>query len=159
GIAARDVVVVRVLVAPDEPEALVHLARERPRTDAQREVLVAAFLEHGQRKPVVRGISALLDEHVVLVRSLLDAHHPFAFRPAAVAREPEPGRRLSDGVRLEVALDGARAGSEQQARTPEGHKQRCQLHASLLPYGFGAVLGASAFIAVTSIAAFSPRAS
>src|SRR6266545_2117213 len=107
GVAARDVVVVGVLVPPDETEALIHLAGQRPRPDAESDVRVDAFLEDGDGKAVVRRVGALLDEDVVLVRSLLGPHDPLALRATARPRELEARRRLPDRVGLELSLGRA----------------------------------------------------
>src|SRR5258708_25308524 len=54
GVPARDVVVVGVLVPPDETEALIQLARQRLPPHPDLAVLVAAFLEARAGKPLVR---------------------------------------------------------------------------------------------------------
>src|SRR5262245_44753363 len=74
GVAPRDVVVVRVLVAPDEAESLIDPAREWTRTHREGDVLVGAVLQYGERESIVRGIGALLDEDMVPLHASFDPH-------------------------------------------------------------------------------------
>src|SRR5713226_6607350 len=103
GVAARDVVIVGILVSPDETEPLIDLAGQRPRPDGQGDVLVASFLQDCDGETVVRRVGALLNQDMVLVPALLDAYDPLAFGAVAGSPELESGRRGSYGVGLEVA--------------------------------------------------------
>src|SRR5712692_10509798 len=86
GVAAGDVVVVGVLVSPDQAEPLIDLARQRSRPDGQGDVFVASFLQDRHGEAVVRRVGALLDQDMVLVPALLDPHDPLAFGAIAGSR-------------------------------------------------------------------------
>src|SRR6266581_6641529 len=147
GVAAGDVVVVGVLVTPDETEALVDLAGQRPRPDAEGDVSVAGVLEHRHREAVVRRVGAFLEEDVVLVRSLLDPHDPSALGTAAGPAELEAGGGAADRVGLEVSLLGI--GRRQKRREGHDHRQEDagMLHRTLLRATAG---GAARIVAAAS---------
>src|SRR5438552_18013883 len=153
GIATGDVVIVGVPVAPHQAETLIHVAGERARADAQRHVLVRSVLEDGDGKAIVGRVGALLDEDVVLVRSLFGAHDPLALRAATRPRELEAGRRLSNGIRLEVSL--YRVGGRGQAK--EGRDE--EYEPGRMFHGRGDAVLAGAAEPVTSSAARRPWAS
>src|SRR6266849_3012819 len=100
----RDVVVVRVPVSPDETEALIDLARQRPRPHAENDVLVDTLLEHGDGEAVIGLVRAFLDEDMVRGAALLDADDPLSFRPASGPAEVEARGRRPDGIGLEIPL-------------------------------------------------------
>ena len=89
-------------LAPDHAEALIDLARHGLRTHRERHVLVGALLDHCEREPIVGGVGALLNEHVVARRVLSGANDPFPLRALAGPAELKAGGWLARLVGVEI---------------------------------------------------------
>src|SRR5262249_7050942 len=133
GVAASDVVVVGVLVAPDHAEALIDLARHGPRTHRERHVLVGALLDHREGEPVVGAVRALLNEYMVVRRALCGANDPFPFRALAGPGELEARWWLARLVGVEIpCLRGRRRCALRKRQRAEaqhrGADDVCEFH-------------------------------
>src|SRR5262249_42235059 len=133
GVAASDVVVVGVFVAPDHAEALIDLARHGPRTHRERHVLVGALLDHREGEPVVGAVRALLNEHVIVRRALSGANSPFPFGALAGPGELEARWWLARLVGVEIPCLRGRPRcalrKRQRADAEQGGTDDvCQLH-------------------------------
>jgi hypothetical protein len=132
GVAAGDVVVVRVPVSPDEAETLVDLPGERPRPYAQDDVLVGAFLEHGDGEAVIGLVRALLDENMVRGPAPLDADQPPPLRATAGPAELEAGGRGPDRIGLEIPLHGLSRAHQRRDGADDGENHDRALHRTSL---------------------------
>src|SRR5437868_11842944 len=102
GVRARDVVIVLVLQAPDDPAGLIALAGDRFALDREAQVLqLGAGVRDG--KPVIGRIAVGLRKDVLAARRIAHRlHDPLAGLALAGEREVETLRRLAGGIRIEV---------------------------------------------------------
>src|SRR5882724_11340900 len=102
GVRARDVVVILVLQAPDDPAALIALASDRLALDREAQVLqLGARVRDG--KPVIGRIAVGLRKDVLAARRIAHRlYDPLAWFALAGEREVEPLRRLAGGIGIEI---------------------------------------------------------
>jgi len=86
GVAARDVVVVGIPIAPDEPGALIAFAGHGLELHREVDILGRDAIVDSHRKAIVRGISVGLRQHVP-VRRIVSLDNPDARFPLPRERE------------------------------------------------------------------------
>jgi len=99
-VATGDVVVVRVAIAPHEPESLIDAACQRAGSDAESHVVQRIVPHYGQGESIVGLVGARLQQNVILTASLaLDG--PLPLGALAGARKLEVSGQRAEIIAFE----------------------------------------------------------